>query len=100
MSGLSELSELGKILRLVITVAHHPLVHDADDLAASLGVSRATFYRYVKEAQHLGVDLVRVRARAGTGYEVRNWPQCRRLVEIWYKLEVERNVIDRQGTFC
>lgn len=94
---MSELSELGKILHLVITVAHHPLLHDAEDLAASMDVSRATAYRYVKEARHLGVDLVLVRSRAGTGYEVRNWPQCRRLVEIWYKLELDRNVVDRQG---
>lgn len=94
---MSELSELGKILQLVITVAHHPLLHDAEDLAASMDVSRATAYRYVKEAQHLGVDLVLVRSRAGRGYEVRNWPQCRRLVEIWYKLELDRNVVDPQG---
>lgn len=93
------LSELGKILQMVITVAHHPRLHDAEDLARSVDVSRATVYRYIKEAQHLGVDLVLVSGKR-RGYEVLNWPQVRRLVEIWYDLEVSRNVVDPQSTSC
>lgn len=92
-------SELGKVLQMVITVAHHPRLYDAEGLAGSLEVSRATVYRYIKEAQHLGVDLVLVSGKR-RGCEVRNWPQVRRLVEIWYDLEVSRNVVDPQSTFC
>lgn len=99
---MQPLSELAKILHMVITVAHHPCVDDADALAVSLNVSRATVYRYIKEAQHLGVDLVLVRGswRGGRGYEVRNWPQVRRLVEVWYDLETRRSVVDPQATLC
>lgn len=99
-SEVSELSELGKILHLVITVAHHPTQLEADDLAESLEVSRATVFRYIKSAQQLGVDLVHVNLRRGKGYQVQNWPQCRRRVEIWYDLECTRDVREAQMTLA
>ena len=93
LSRVVKVSELAKILQVVIIIARHPAKYSAEELAVTMGVSRATLFRYLGDARHMGADVVLVPAR---GYEVRNWSDCRRTVETWYDLEVRRDFRDDQ----
>lgn len=95
-------SEVRNVLGLVLRIGLNATRFDADELAVSFEVSRATLYRYLEIARSWGVDVVLVLGsrRGGRGYEVRNWRQVRRRVEIWYELEVSRSVVDPQATLC
>lgn len=96
LSRVCKVTELAKMLQVLLIIAKHPAQYDAHELAASMGVSRATVYRYLDDARHMGADVALVLDARGKcrGYEFRNWPSCRRTVETWYGLEARRELRD------
>lgn len=88
------MSELLKMLTVLETMAG-PGVWSAPLLASKVGVSRATFYRYIDELRHMGADVVLVLSGTGRarGYECRNWSAIHARVETWKRLEQDRSLV-------
>lgn len=82
LSTLEIILQLGKIPTSTI------------DLMAQFAVSQACVKRYIADARVLGADIVSVKSKGVSRYELRNWSAICRRTQRWAQLERERDLRD------
>lgn len=62
-------------------------------LADHVKCSEASTKRYIKDARHLGADIVASRKNGAWVYELRNWDACKKTVISWIALTLADTVV-------
>ena len=82
-----------RILRLLLAIGDGEA--SAEELAARLSVSPATFKRDVGELRRLGADVAAFMDRGGGWrYRTKNWRAVQERARIWLELEEEQTLLD------
>lgn len=82
-------------LRIIERLANHDT--SAEQLAFLFDCSGPTLVRHIKEAKHMGADIVSKPVSSQGSkvwlYHLSNWSACSDRVRLWITLETERTVI-------
>lgn len=89
---MERLSELGKILTVGAILGEGD--RSADYLGRMVGVSRATFMRYLGELRHMGCEIVSRREATGSVYRLENGDAVFHRLRTWLELERRRTLLD------